>query len=312
MNAFELNATNTPGGAYLIDGNDGFLVKTAESFFRSLVPEGSLALRVIDKLSSAEEISSSVGVYNFDGLPNVVIVRDPDAKLDEDGHSVLLSVLKRGVSPDYLVFGNASLLTAAEKKLVAVINCNSPDKYRCMQYAEKLFPYGIEKSAAALLADYTENNLAKIDKESKKLTAYCGQRAVKTEDVENLVAEDREIQIFAFADAAMNGNSALALKRLEKLRRYGVAPVKILATLSGQFQRMLFCSLSPLGDEELAEMLKVKPFAITKAREGKKIGTKRLKSTLEMLVDCEYRFKSGEISEQSALNIAVSKLLRKE
>lgn len=312
MNAFELSSATAPAGAYLIDGNDGFLVKTAESYFRSLLPEGSLSLRVIDRLSSAEELSSSVGVYNFDGMPNVVILRDPDAKLDEKGHFLLLSLLENGVSPDYLVFTNPAFLTAAEKKLVTVVSCNSPDKFRCIQYVEKLFPYGIEKTAAALLADYTENNLAKIDNESQKLLSFCGERRVNIDDVENLVSEDREVQVFAFADAAIKGNSALALQRLEKLRKYGFPPAKILATLSGQFQRMLFCALSPLSDEELAAKLKVKPFAITKAREGKKIGTKQLKSTFEMLIDCEYKFKSGEISEQNALNEAVSKLLRKE
>ena len=312
MDVFNLNPNNVHGGAYFISGDDGFLVKTAEDFFKHLLPEGSLSLHIIDKLTSVEEISSCLGVYSFDGSPNVVIIRDTDVRLDDNSHSALLALLSHDLAPDYAVFSNVNFLSPSEKKCLVSINCDKPDRFRCVSYMEKLFPFGIEKNAAFLLTDYSENNLAKINNDSIKLTAYCGERKVTVKDVEILVAEEREVQVFSFANSIINGNNSAALKSLEKLRSFGIAPATVLSTLSNQFQRMLFCSLSPLSDEELASLMKIKPFAVKKAREGKKIGAKQLKSTFQMLVDCEYRFKSGEISDDAALNIAVNKLLRKE
>ncbi len=313
MDAFNLDEKTMNGGAYLLSGDDGYLLQIAVNFFRGLLPEGSLSLHVIDKFTSVDELSDCLGVYSFDGSPNVVIVDAPDnVKLTDEDHKSLLALLQRGVAPDYAVFRNGSFLTAAEKKLLTVINCQKPNKYGCIAFAEKLFPYGIEKSAVALLADYTDNSLAKINNEKEKLLAYCGDRKVTLSDVENLVSEDNELQVFSFANAVASGNTVLAMKQLEKMRIYGVAPSTILSTLTNQFQRMLFCALSPLSDEELAALMKVKPFAIEKTRSGKKLKSKILKDNLGLLLECEYKFKSGEITDEAALNIAVSKLLEKE
>lgn len=309
MDAFTLSKENVPAGAYYLSGDDGFLLKTGESYFRALLPSDSLSLYVIDRLSDVNEILSCIGVFNFDGTPNVVLVRDADAKLDDKGHSKLVDLLSAGVAPDYLVFCNVSFLSIAEKKLVTIIDCSTPDKYRCMSYMEKLFPYGIERSACSLLADYTENNLAKIHNESIKLTAYCGENKVTAYDVETLVAEDRDVQIFAFANSIINKNTDSALKQLNKLRVSGASNAAILSSLSGQFQRMLYCALSPLSDEELAQMMKIKPFAVKKAREIRGFNQTKLKNTLTTLTNLEQQFRSGVMSDETALNLAVSKLL---
>lgn len=299
-------------GAYLLDGEDGFLVKTAEDLFRSMLPAASLSLYVIDRITDVNEILSCIGVYNFDGTPNVVIVRDADAKLDDKAHERLTALLSADISPDYLVFSGVNFLTNAEKKLVTTIDCSSPDKFKSIQYIEKLFPHGIDRNAASLLTDYTENNWAKINNEKTKLLAYCGERKVTADDVEALVPEDREVQIFAFANSIIAKNGDAALKQLEKMRKYGVSNAAILSSLSGQFQRMLYCSLSPLSDEELARVLKIKPFAVAKARQVRGFNQKQLKETLSVLSDLEYRFKSGVMSDETAVNLAVATLLAKE
>ena len=310
--ALELNGAELKSGVYFLDGDDGFLVKTAEDAFRSLLPASSLSLYVIDRLTDVNEILSCIGVYNLDGTPNVVIVRDADAKLDEKAHDKLASFLSNDISPDYLVFSGVNFLTNAEKKLVNTIDCSSPDKFKSINYIEKIFPNGIERNAAALLTDYTENNWAKINNERTKLLAYCGENRVTTEDVEALVPEDKEVQVFAFANSIIAKNGEAALKQLEKMRKYGVSNAAILSSLSGQFQRMLYCSLSPLSDEELARILKIKPFAVAKARNVRGFNQKKLKETLSVLLDLELQFKSGVMSDETAVNLAVATLLAKE
>lgn len=312
MNALELKKGSVPGGVYYLSGDDGFLMKTAERFFRSLLPDNSLSLYVIDRLTDFNEVVASIGVYNFDGTPNVVIVRDADAKPDDRAHEKLAALLERDIAPDYLVFAGVNFLTAQEKKRMTEIDCATPDKFKCIKYTENIFPNGIDRAAASLLADYTENNLAKINNERKKLLAFCGERKVTARDVEALVAEDREVQIFTFANSIIEKKRETALAMLDKMRKYGVSNAAILSSLSGQFQRMLYCSLSPLPDEELAAVMKIKPFAVRKAREVRGFNQKQLKETLAVLMNLEQQFKSGVMSDETAVNLAVATLLCKE
>ena len=75
---------------------------------------------------------------------------------------------------------------------------------------------------------------------------------------------------------------------------------------------MLYASMSPLSDKELADLFRVKEYAITKVRENRKLSKKQLKTTLENLVSYEYKFKSGVMSEQTAFDAAITGLIAKE
>ena len=312
MNALEIKSTNLLGGAYLLEGNDDFLINIAENAFRAILPPDSLSLYFIDKIKSISEISSTLNVYSFDGSPNVVIIRDTLPKLDDESHKELLKILQSQINPNYLVFRNCEFLNAQEKKLLTVINCEKVSKPVCLSYIENLFPYGINNMAANVLADYMEYDLAKIKNESIKLIAYCGKNKITLSDVEALVTEDKDIQVFAFVNNIVTKNFAQAIKQLEKMRLYGYAPAKMLSTLINQFQRIFYCAISPLSNSEIAKVLGIKEYAVKKAREIKGFSKMQLKNTINMLLEYEYKFKIGEMSDSSAFNCAVSTLLSKE
>lgn len=72
---------------------------------------------------------------------------------------------------------------------------------------------------------------------------------------------------------------------------------------------MLHCALSKLDNKALSEIFNVKEYAILKAREKNSYTKIKLKNTVDMLIEYEYKFKSGEMSDQTALNCVVSHLL---
>ena len=299
-------------GAYLLSGVDAYWQKMAENHFRALLPENSFSLFIIDRLIDVGQILSCINVLNFDNSPNVVIIRDEEAKLSDNDHSLLLNVLSSNLEPNYLVFCNSNFLTANEKKLLNVIDCNKIDKYDCVKYIIELFPHGIDNFAASKLADYTDCNMAKINNECDKLNAYCQSNKITVDDVDMLVAEDNEVQIFSFANNVINKKYVIALKQLENLHKYGVSPAWILSTLIGQFQRIMFCAISPLSDEELSSVLGIKPYAVKKTREIGNYNRTQLRNYLDMAISYEYKFKSGEMSDSMALNCVISNLLSKE
>lgn len=323
-NSSELNKTDLTYGVYYTVGGDGYWLGNAERIFRSLVEEGSLSLYVFDRLNSLSEAVDALNTYSFSAEPNVVIVKDSDYKLTENDRKTLKNLV---CDEGYLLFlnvkffaekgkndkkKNAASLSSDEKKGYNAINCDKLDKFACARYAEKLFSCGIDRNAALLLADYCNCDMARINIEAGKLSDYCGEKKVVSDDVSEIVVEDTDLQIFMFVNSIVDGKNELAKKQLARLRKRGESPALLLSSLISQYRRMLYASMSPLSDKELADLFRVKEYAITKVRENRKLSKKQLKTTLENLVSYEYKFKSGVMSEQTAFDAAITGLIAKE
>jgi len=317
----ELKVENLVHGVYYTVGGDVYWLNNAEKIFRSILPEESFSLHVLDKVRSMEEVLNAVDTIGFSGDDNVVIVKDADYKLTEKDKELLKNFACEG----YILFIGAKFFdpkkddkykglsfSAAERKLFNVIKCEKSDKYACATYIAKLFPNGIERTAALALAEYANCDMARIYLEAEKLNAYCEGRRTEKTDVTDLVAEDTDLQIFNFVNSVLSGNKSLALKQLARLKKRGESPSVLLAALINQYRRTFYASISPLSDKELADLLKVKEYAVTKARENRAISKKQLKKTIETLVDYEYKFKTGVMSDRAAFDAAIAGLLAKE
>lgn len=307
MNASELNRDTLTSGVYYLNGNDSYWLKYAENVFKSLLPLDSLSLYIFDKIFDINDALNALFTLSFDGSANVILVRDTDFKLDDKGRKRLSEALKNDISPNFIIFSNVNFLSASDKKKMQAINCNRLDKYSCSKYAQKFFTSGIDKKALDLLIEYTNCDMARISVESEKLLAFCQENAVKATDVSDLVVEDTELQIYEFVNNIVSNNKTMAKKQMDKLLKRGEAPSYLMAALVNQYRRMLHCSLSKLDNKALSEIFNVKEYAILKARENKYTKMK-LKNTVDMLINYEYKFKSGEMSEQTAFNCVVSYL----
>lgn len=306
--AAELKTNDIPFGIYYTEGNDVYWQKVVLDAFRSLVPSDSLSLYVFDKLTSLEEVFTALDTFGF-GDNTVVIVKDPDYKPSDREHNALASL---NAEEAYVLFLDSKFLNAKEKKRYNRIDCNKIDRYACIRLATALFKYGIDRNALDRLVDLTDCDMARINIEADKLFDYCGARKVTLADVEETVIEDAEAQIFSFVSDLVEGRKANALKTLAKLKKRGEAPSYMLASLIGQYRRMLHASLSKRSDAELAGLMNVKEYAIKKARSSRRLGKKQLKSTVEMLVGYELKFKSGEMSDKVAFDAAIGRLIGEE
>ncbi len=314
-------------GIYYTVGSDVYWTDYVEKVFRSILEPDSFSLHVLDKINSINEVIDAVSTFSFSGEDNVVIVKDYDFRLPAKEKDVLKSFI---CDSGYILFIGAkffaeakkgkkgegtvkyAVFSAEEKKLFSAIECEKTDKFACMRYAEKLFPYGIENKAVDLLVEYGNKDMARISMEKEKLLAYCGERKVTVSDVNELVVADTDLQVYNFVNSLVEGNLPLAQKQLDRLIARDEKESVILASLIGQYRRMLYASISPLSDKELAAKFKVGEFAVKKARENRKLKKKQLKDTLDMLVGFEYKFKSGVMSERTAFKSAIACLIAKE
>lgn len=307
IRASELKRENIPSGLRVACGDDFFWRGYAEKIYRSLLPEGSLSLFVIDEVRDAGEILSAVSTSSFSGDGNVVIVRDRVYPFT-DAEWKKLAEAPRSFGAYLLIFRDK--ISPSLVKRIGIVDCGKEDRGSCARFASNFFGRGgIDGSALYKLVDYCDCDMSKIFLEAEKLAAYSEGNRVTSADVEETVSEDVDYTIFNVVDSIGRGRKERAVKQLGRLESQGVAPSHILGTLIKHFSRSLHASISPLPDGELAKLLGVKEYFVKLNRERRNLSRPDLKKILEMLTDCEYNFKSGKLTEQTAFDSAMAKLL---
>ncbi|MFW5780709.1 MAG: DNA polymerase III subunit delta, partial [Bacillota bacterium] len=300
MYAKDLKKDVLSSRVFSLKGNDLYWLDYARNFFIELTDKDNrdVNIRIFNQLDSLADVIYAVTSFSFSRGNQLIIVKDNKYKPKKDELKVLTQTIQQGIEPYIILFENVDFLGAAQKKLITEIDCGKLKKYDLFPLVEDIFKDygGIERSAAFLLIDYTAGDMAKIYLESQKLIAYAEKNKVTDEMVETLVTEDSEIQIFHFVNSLVEGRQDKALKILDKLMVRGESKNFLLASLIRQYRRMLHSAISPKSNEELGKLLNVKPYAIKKSREIRSLNKLQMKKTMDMLVDYEYKFKSGQMS----------------
>lgn len=313
MHSKDLCYQQPEGRVFYLTGEDSYWLDNAIGFFADKIDKKmrEVNIKTFQKLDSLADIIYPLSSFGFDEGEQLLLVRDNNYEAKKDEQKILRQAIEEGIEPYYLVFENVKFLTASEKKLMTEIKCSRLEKTELFDIIENIFkPYGgIDRSAAALMADYTQNEMAKIYLECQKLISYAEGKRITTAMVDELVTEDADLPVFRFINSITDGRKDVALQQLDSLLNKGTPKSFILGALIKQYRRILHCALSPKSDAELAELFGVKEYAIKKTREIKNIGKVKMKSILDMLVDSEFAFKSGRMNESSAFDTAVAKLL---
>ncbi|MBO4412673.1 MAG: hypothetical protein J5779_01510, partial [Clostridia bacterium] len=167
----------------------------------------------------------------------------------------------------------------------------------------------IEKDAANLLIEYTSASLTEIITELPKLLAYVNFEGIITVDVvKKLVKPNEDFQVFELTESLGTKNKEKSIKILNLMLKN--KDVGILALISNHFRRIVFAGISNYSNEELADMFKVKPYAIQKARIQSGFFTKiQLKNILNLLDDVDFMIKSGKMQNENALYYLIFKIL---
>jgi DNA polymerase III delta subunit len=312
MKAYELGKTALAGNAFYIDGEDCFWVDYAIDYFKAMVPEEyrQFNLHNISQLSSMSQIAEAVNTYSMFPAKTVVIVRGQDYKELAADKGMLEAIADSLQEAILVVVGKNLITTAALHKIFIKIDAGRLIENELITVLNEFYPQSLTANAASLLVRYCNRDMRRISNEMIKLRAYREKGRITEEDVRLNVADDAENEIYEFSNALARRDNARAYGIMERFIDRSISYSYMLATLAGQYRRMLYAALSPLSDEKLAEAMGIKPYGIRMAREAARNYTKtRLKSCLDALTEAEFAFKSGVMGEDTAFLSAVSKLL---
>ncbi len=165
----------------------------------------------------------------------------------------------------------------------------------------------ISPEALTGLIEACNGYLTRIFSELNKLMYYQPQNPLITKNmVDELVTKDIEFSIFELTEALSKkqGDRALQiLKRMEKDQG-------VFTLIANQFRRLFYASISDLSNAELAKLLGVKEYAITKARQlAKGFSKAQLNKICGMLEEFDYAVKSGAILQHNALYLLVFNII---
>lgn len=181
-----------------------------------------------------------------------------------------------------------------------------------LQAWEELPP---EADPAVLLANLLQGDTLLIANELDKLGLWAGGAPVDVLDVQRVCAGDREPNRFNLVDALMDGNLAVALEMLARLKRDGENLQALLATITDRYRvlaQLIDLLEEGAPEDALAKVLgnagkyeNLRRAAIERARRH---GPRKLRLAYEYLVEADRTNKLGEVDEDLAIEILMMKL----
>src|SRR3989344_4285881 len=155
----------------------------------------------------------------------------------------------------------------------------------------------ISRDALNTLVNAVGNDSWALVNEVEKLTSYKNGREVGVADVELLVNQSKELNVFDLIDAIASRNSKKAVELLYLNLALGNDPYYLISLIAGQFRNLL--SVKDLSERGItqAEIVKktgLHPFVVRKTmNQIAKFKTEELKLQYRAVLDMEIKSKTG-------------------
>lgn len=170
----------------------------------------------------------------------------------------------------------------------------------------------LEARAVAALAQLVGNQLWTLESETQKLGTYAGGGPVTEADVRALVTLAREPNVFAMADAVVEGRAHDAADLLLRLLAEGDSPQRLLAMVARQYRLLLLTKeLQQRGvrPQEIGTRLQVQGFVMQRLlNQAPAYTVERLRTAYRKLLDADLSVKRGVFDDETALHLLVFEL----
>ncbi|MCL2847259.1 MAG: DNA polymerase III subunit delta [Firmicutes bacterium] len=303
--------TNNFAPAYIVVGEDSFLVQTALRHFKATVqslPE--LNISVFSESAEAVELISSLLTMPMGSDIRLTIC------YDIKGDTTALEQYFTNFNPQSILIVVSKKLPENLSKLLhhfTVVDCTKLEIDHIKRWVNTELSAtnsNITQSAFMLLYNYCLGNMERISIETKKLGFYKMCATIEDKDVIVLIEPSLEHKIFELSEAVANKNSTKTVHLVEGLLAEKYAPIMLIGMIYNHFRRLLYCKIDG-GNSDLAKQLAVKDFAITKAKQGaNRFTAMQLKQICDDFHTLDYKSKIGQINDITALKRYIMRILK--
>lgn len=300
---------------YIIFGQDEYLKQKTISHFKKFCIFEYVELNYTfynEENFDTQTIINSCNGLPFGNLKKLIVVKNPP-KLTKENENMFDSYAQNpNLSTCLVILSQEKFFLSLPN--VTSIDCSTLDntnlqKLIAMQCKKQ--NKNILTDAANLLILKCDGDALRITNEITKLSFFIEDNLITKEHVEENVSNSFNLDIFKLTNALAEKNSSETLNILSNLLSAKMEPTIILSAISNSFRRMFLSQISKnQTNEEIAKLLNVKPYAITKAKENaKKFTDKTLKKINELLTQTDYMIKSGQMSAINSIYYLIFNIL---
>ncbi len=312
-------------GAYLFEGVEENIKASALTALRKkLLPEGLEELNesLLDN-PTTDAVIAAAETLPFMAEKRLVTVREHPALTGRaEADDRLCEYIKEAPDSCVIVFlcrGKADArkkLYKAIQKKGGVVSFNPLTDAELNDWIRKTFQkLGKECSGqtASLLSFTVGTDTALLRTEIEKLAALAGDQAqVTDEHVRAVATRSVECTVFEMVDAVVAGQEGKAFGLLRDMLITGSDRVGILAMLLRQFrllQHVKIMQYEKRSQQQIKQGLGIAPFAAERCiRQAQGYSGGEVRQAVDICLDTEYRIKSGQLNQESALEGAMLKL----
>lgn len=307
---------------YLFTGEDAYMRDLALRAVRATVPEEyrDVSCLTLEGAVTADEIVEAADTMSFAPCRRIVEVRGVQRTLSAEEIGRLTDYARNPNDSTVLIFSDSAKTFDAIAQYCVKVECAKAGEDELYDYFFAVCQksgFSIEPSALRYVVRCCGCDLGKVTGEVKKLMLYCYEsRKIDAESARVLTTPDTESKVFELTNALQRSDPSKALQTLNLLVERGEKAPYLLAIVIAEYRKQFHIAVSNADEATLCKVLGISKgaYAVNKkivdGRKRTKAGyIVNLKETLDLLYDLEYRFKSGEISPDSALNLAMGRLI---
>ncbi len=289
---------NEPKSIYSITGDDDFLVSQAIRILK----EGLVTC--FDEFNYLKVDMDNTPVKDYANLLNTMAFGDSFRMVVFTSPNVEQVKAINGLTKDLDRVVVVCVQPDVKVDNAEIIDCNHLDKVDLVKWVNSYLAKSntkIEKGAFDYIIDLSNGDLAYLNSELPKLISYAGEKTIAREDVDLTFTKNKNYFVYHLSNAIDNKDKKAQFDILNTLT-LSQSVGEIYTFLGPYFRRMFYCAVSKDSDENLASILKVKPYAISKARQ---MVTKNKPTyyidLYNKYINLDYSIKSGDISPQNAI-----------
>ncbi len=312
MKTFKSRIKSSLAPCYLVNGEDLFLYDKAvamlEKAMNLCLPDFNKAVFDDDNFNM-QTIVNACEFMPMGSDRRLVIIKNI-AKLNENDGKILAEYLKNPCKTTILMILDYNNQFLAFKTSCEFVDAKRMDRTLAKNIiVAELAKNGkqISSEAAETLLDYCNGYLTFAMNELDKLIYFDTSDSLVTKKlIENVVHKNIEFAVFQLTEALGKKNLDKAIVLLNQMEKQPGT----LALITNHFRRLFFIAISDMTNSELASLLSVREYAISKQREQVNNFSKmQLKKIYALLEDIDYKIKSGEMLSTTALYYLVFSIL---
>ena len=314
---------------YIVCGKDPFLMSLEyERIIDSLLGEDEKDMGLLVAEASRMELADvldELRTLPFLATRRVVLLKDADTFISNN-MDALLKYLDSPCQTGTLILTVSTIRSNSRiakrvNEIGQLINIAEYKRYQLakfiIDYADGKFSKKVSNEAAELLIEFVGDEPGKLCSEVEKLALYVDKRnSISIEDIQSLVGNNREFDVFAVIDAMTGGDTGTAISRLRNMFSTDKsAEYKSVGAFAFHFRKMFSAKVllsQRVSFQEVAGKLRIFGDRNAFFNQLNKWSLQEVGNVIKALARIDYESKTGQTDVPSAIEQLVIKACLKQ